>query len=65
MVTPVQPIMTLTQEQLAALRQFPKHPLVLAELGLSLPTSIIVLVGKDGIRLLVPPQVATTSKVSS
>ena len=55
--------MTLTPEQLAALRQFPKHPLVLAELGLSLPTSIIVLVGKDGVRILVPPQ-ASSSKSS-
>jgi len=57
--------MTLTTEQLAALRQFPKHPLVLAELGLSLPTSIIVLVGKDGVRILVPPQaISSSSKVS-
>jgi hypothetical protein len=44
----------ISPAQMEALRQYPKHPDVLSELGIQLPEDAIVVIGRHGIRILLP-----------
>ena len=40
--------------QLATLRQLPRHSAILAKFGIRLPKEAIVVVGSDGIKIVLP-----------
>jgi hypothetical protein len=46
--------LTLTAEQFALLQRYPRHTGLLRQLGITIPPEGMVVVGKDGIRVLVP-----------